>query len=399
MTVPQSDHFIRKLLLPELVLLKIDGIPGKARVDIDAQKCSAFEVCPRCATPSSVIYDHRWVVIKDAPMRDKHYFLNIRKRRFLCKSCQKPFTEPVAGIKVKSRTTERFKKHVLWACENFSDLTAVRRACRCSTGFIYKALYQMLELQRRRHTNYPWPEIIGIDEHFFKRNQQLGTREFASVLVDIKGRRIRELVQGRSVDVLHTALHHIPGRENVKQIVMDLCATFRSFAHQFFPNASITADKFHVIRLLHPAINRHRKAITGDKRALPLRRLLLCNGYKLNYQARWMLQQWLIQHPQLHDIYQAKEAIHRLYRMRSPSHAEKALTRLTDRLAHSQIPELKTLRRTLLAWRVEILNYFKTRLTNGMTEGFNNKAKLVKRRAYGYKSFQNYRLRLLNACA
>ncbi|MCA9588397.1 MAG: transposase, partial [Myxococcales bacterium] len=43
--------------------------------------------------------------------------------------------------------------------------------------------------------------------------------------------------------------------------------------------------------------------------------------------------------------------------------------------------------------------YFRTRATNAMTEGFNGKAKLVKRRAYGYRSFRNYRLRLLNACA
>jgi transposase len=52
-----------------------------------------------------------------------------------------------------------------------------------------------------------------------------------------------------------------------------------------------------------------------------------------------------------------------------------------------------------LKWKEEILAYFYTRLTNGRTEGFNNKAKLVKRRAYGYRSFRNYRLRLLNACA
>ena len=63
------------------------------------------------------------------------------------------------------------------------------------------------------------------------------------------------------------------------------------------------------------------------------------------------------------------------------------------------LPELKTLRRTLMRWRTEILAYFATGLTNGRTEGFNNKAKVVKRRAYGYRSFRNYRLRLLNACA
>lgn len=68
-------------------------------------------------------------------------------------------------------------------------------------------------------------------------------------------------------------------------------------------------------------------------------------------------------------------------------------------LAASPLPELQTFRRTLVRWRREILAYFGTGLTNARTEGFNNKAKLVKKRAYGYRSFQNYRLRLLNACA
>ena len=70
-----------------------------------------------------------------------------------------------------------------------------------------------------------------------------------------------------------------------------------------------------------------------------------------------------------------------------------------DSLAHSEVAELKTFRNTLMKWRREVLAYFKIRATNGMTEGFNGKAKLVKRRAHGSRSFSNYRLRLLNACA
>ena len=53
-----------------------------------------------------------------------------------------------------------------------------------------------------------------------------------------------------------------------------------------------------------------------------------------------------------------------------------------------------------MKWREEILNYFRTGLTNARTEGFNNRAKVVKRMGYGYKSFANYRiLRILSACA
>ena len=63
---------------------------------------------------------------------------------------------------------------------------------------------------------------------------------------------------------------------------------------------------------------------------------------------------------------------------------------MTDEMSFSHLKEIQTLRRTLLKWREEILNYFTTRLTNARTEGFNNKAKVVKRRAYGYKSFETH---------
>ena len=74
------------------------------------------------------------------------------------------------------------------------------------------------------------------------------------------------------------------------------------------------------------------------------------------------------------------------------------LTKLTDTMALSRLPEVQTLRRTLMRWRQEVLAYFVCRLTNARTEGYNAKAKLVKRRGYGYRSFVNYRLRLLSAC-
>ncbi len=50
-----------------------------------------------------------------------------------------------------------------------------------------------------------------------------------------------------------------------------------------------------------------------------------------------------------------------------------------------------------MKWRNEILNYFKTGITNARTEGFNNVAKVLKRNGYGYSSFENYRLRVLNS--
>ncbi len=392
----QSLELPQFFILPELKVFKWNhDRVGQQHVWL--QKKSTVEVCSRCANPSEVLYDHRWVKIHDQPIRGVQVWMHILKRRFYCKYCRKPFTEPIPGIRKGKRTTERYRRGLLWACENFQDLAKVRTAYNCSTWMIYQTLKEHLKLKLKKEINYPWPTTVGIDEHFFSRSK--GYREFATVIVDYNHKRVREIVLGRSKIELYKGLQDIPGRENVKNVVLDMSDTYKSFTREFFPNAILIADKFHVLRLLTPSINRRRKEITGDVRKNPVRKLLLRSGKRLEHFERRALYAWLHQHPELNEIYHAKETLYGFYRIKGYSKARKALTRLTDRLALSNLPEIKTFRRTLMKWREEILNYFKTGITNARTEGFNNVAKLVQKRAYGVKSFEMYRLRFLSACA
>lgn len=394
--MPQKSKLSQLVILPELKLLQ-ETRDRYGGFHIHVEKQCEFEVCPKCANKSKTIYDRRVVKARDEPIRNKPVHLYIIKRRFFCKSCKKPFTEPIQGIRKGKRTTERFRRSLLWACENFTDLKRVRKAYRCSSWFIHQTLHEHLDLNLRRHINYPWPKTIGIDEHFVSRSK--GYREFATILVDYKNKRVREMVLGKSKTELTTALHYIPGRENVKFVALDLSDSYKSFVKDFFPNAKMIADKFHVLRLLNPALNRRRKEITGDKRKNPIRKLLLRNSNNLESYERRSLFLWLKDHPELNEVYHYKEALHRLYRTKGYKQARRALIKLTDRMAASKLPEIKTLRRTLMRWREEVLNYFRDRITNARTEGFNNVAKLVQKRSYGVKSFKMYRLRYLNACA
>lgn len=386
----------RFLLLPELKLTRWTKI-GVATNLGEAEKDSATEVCPKCAKPSRTIYDRRRVRLMDQPIRGKAVMLWVTKRRFFCKACKKPFTEPVAGVKKGHRTTDRYRRGIVWAAENFSDLNRVRKEYRCSSWLVYQAVYEKLAHNLKRDLSYPWPKTIGIDEHFVTRRR--GFREFATIVVDYNNRRPRELVLGRSSGELHEKLAHIEGRENVKNVVLDLSDSYKSFVKCFFPNAELIADKFHVLRLLNPHLNRRRKLVTGDVRSNPVRRLLLTNRRNLSYLKRRALDAWLEQNPELFELYWWKERLSSFYRIKKTGHAARILTRMTDHMAHSKLPEIKTLRRTLLKWRNEILNYFPTRLTNARTEGFNNVAKLIQKRSYGVKSFELYRLKYLNATA
>jgi transposase len=390
---PNWESTSKFILLPELRILS-HWQSAKFRTKYKCEKESNFEVCPKCATPSSSVHDRRWVKIQDQPIRGSGVQLEILKRRFRCPGCKKVFTEPLAGVRKGFKTTQRFRRGLQWAAENFLDLKRVQRAYNCSSGLVYKVYYEQLERKLRERANNPWPSTIGIDEHSFRRGFR--TREFATILVDYPNKKIFEVGQGKTAIGLQTDFAHVPGREYVRNVVLDMCDPFKKFAKETFPQAKLIADHFHVIRLLNPMINKARTEITGDQRSNPVRKLLLMNGKRLEYFERKALQTWLGHHPKLKELYDFKEAMHGLYRCRGYNRAQSAFIVLTDRMALSKLPEIKRLRKTLMKWRVEILNYFATGLTNGRTEGFNNLAKLLQKRAFGFRSFKNYRLRLLS---
>lgn len=391
-----NDILAQQHLLPEMKLMTVRRGP-RGGMDMVVCMTAEMEVCPRCATPSRSVYDRRWVVVRDEPIRRGETRFRIRKRRFMCRPCGRPFTEPVQGVIKGKRTTERYAKAVQIACEDYVDLKKVRERFRCSGGYVYSVLYRHLELNLRMRRR-DWPERIGLDEHFFKRGKGFEKRQFVTMVVDQSGGRLLEVAEGRQgVDVEH-AVRHLKNPENVRWVSIDLCDPYKRFSKDYFPNAQIVADKFHVLRLPNAALMKYRKEAERGKNTAYLRNLLLRPGYQVLDYWRPRLKEWLKKYPALEEVYWAKERLSRFYRMRSVEQAAKELTRLTNSLTLSSVPELRRLRATLRKWRIAILNYWTSRQTNARVEGFNNKAKLVKRRAYGYISFPNYRLRLLNAC-
>jgi transposase len=334
--------------------------------------------------------------VKDAPIRGKHVELVIKKRRFWCAKCRKPFMEPAPGISKRSRTTQRFKSNVTWSSEKFSTLKDVAKASRCSEGYVYKAVYEMLELKQRQF-QYPWPKVLGIDEHKFKKTKN---RElfFATIFVDHKAKRIFEVVEGRDAETLRIALDKVSGRDEVLIITMDLADHYRQFCRSYFPNARIVADCFHVEKLFSSLLNKKRLNVTGDKRKNPIRTLVLRKRSDLKPYELNALQDWLNQHPHVREVYEYKEAIKRFYNCKGQSRARKIFKNILDKMGNSKQEGVISLRETIIEWRTEILAFHAKKLTNARTEGFNRLAKLLQRKAFGFRTFKFYRLKLLNAC-
>jgi transposase len=78
----------RSFLLPELRLLHVNANARRGLI-LDVEKTSKMEVCPKCATPSESVYDHRTVRVRDDLYRGRQVVLVIHKRRFACVRCRR----------------------------------------------------------------------------------------------------------------------------------------------------------------------------------------------------------------------------------------------------------------------------------------------------------------------
>jgi transposase len=107
------------------------------------------------------------------------------------------------------------------------------------------------------------------------------------------------------------------------------------------------------MRLFNNIVNQERKSCTGDKRKNPSRKLLLKRSADVDPHVRRAINRWLDENPTVREVYQYKEAMHRFYRIKGMKHAKRVLIKLTDQMALSNIPEIKTLRKTIHQWRNE----------------------------------------------
>ncbi len=220
---------------------------------------------------------------------------------------------------------------------------------------------ERLELELRKSRNAPWSKTVLIDEHAFGRNKKFRIKDFVTCFVDNPRRCLREMASGRNHTDLYEAIKHIPGKENVSHVVIDMSANYKNFAESYFTNARIVVDKFHVLRLL------------------------LRNGRDLKTYQKRAIGRFCRENPTLGEVYNFKERINNFYRIKGFNQASRILTKITDDMALSKIKEIRTMRRT--------------GLTNARIKGFNRKCKLLQRQAYGFQNFENYRLRALYKCS
>ena len=304
------------------------------------------------------------------------------------------------GLLPCKRSTEPFRRSVF--LKHWDGISRSRLGQREGIGSatVERWFLDFLQRQAAERSGAPCPRVLGIDEHFFTRR-----KGYATTLCDLKGRKVFDVVLGRSEAALEGYLERLPGKHLVQVVCMDLASVYRALVRKHFPNARIVADRFHVIRL----INHHFLACWRDidpagAKHRGLLSLMRRHRHNLRPDQAERLTAYLAAHPALDVIYRFKQRL--CYLLLKKHKTRRQCEQLAPRflravyqLRQANIAQLVRLGETLHSWAAEIATMWRFTRNNGITEGFHTKMEVLQRQAYGFRNFQNYRLRVKVMCS
>lgn len=354
--------------------------------------------CPKCGSNTLRLKDSWTRRVRHHPVGDKLTVLELRTGKYRCR-CGKYFHPKYPGILPYQRSSESLrhyvgKKHHEGLCQS-----VLGRTMAMSWATVERYYRHFLGRKAAEVEGNLAPRVLGIDEHFFTKKQG-----FATTLANLSTHKVHDVMLGRSEASLGPQLDKIPARWRTRVVLMDLSDTYRSIVRRYFENALIVADRFHVIRLINHHFMEAWKGIDPvGRKSRGLVSLMRRHEENLKPEQVPRLRAYLVDFPVLEQLYDFKQELTALMRLKKLT-ARAAKRVIPDFLfaieclKDTPIPTLQTLGNTLESWKDEIARMWRFTKTNSITEGLHNKMELIARRAYGFRNFQNYRLRVKALC-
>jgi transposase len=358
-------------------------------------------ICTRCGNLSHKIHQNHRYLVKDLPLMGQPVYLEINRRQFKCKICNKPFSEQLDFVKARRKYTNRLANNIVGqVLEN--DIKSVAERNNVTPEEIETMLKDAFH--QLNHQKPIGLKRLGIDEIALIKGQG----KYCAVLVDLDQGKLIEIISDRRKEKIAEVLTGW-GTEvllQIEEVSMDLWIPYKNLVEELMPNAQVVADRFHVMKQVNTELDNQRKKekreaekinsesdkeqiLSGLKKS---KYVLLKNEDNLTEEQKDKLEEVKQVSPTLSKMHHLKEELRMIFQ--SSIDWLEALFELGNWLvsARQYYPESQN---TMLRWFDEIIAYFDHRTTNGMVEGINNKLKLIKRSAFGFNNFDNFKIRSL----
>ena len=399
----------------EYKIVKIEKEKNKIEVELESKKGKVR--CPSCKKYTKSIHS-KLKPIKSVYLDSCGQSVNliIQKRRFHCYNCGKIFTEEMELNTKKGNISNKTKIQIRKDLLNY-NLTIKQIAIKnhVSSFTVRKELEEATKVIPNYQKNLP--KVISFDE--FKADTKEG--KYAFILNDPIHKKVLDILPSRKKERLIQYFTNTENRRSVEYIISDMYEPYLLVQKVMFPHAKYVVDKFHYIRYIMEALDKIRiklqdkygkkskeyKLLKNKKNVSILRKYSneinwwveqerMRNGHKVRVLPGEIIQELLDISSELRRGYELKELFLDIVHHATYSDAKRQLSDFIEICRESKIEEFIEASNTIENWLEYIANsLIDERYTNGYTEGMNNKIKVMKRVAFGYKNFEFFRGRIL----
>ena len=370
--------------------------------------------CECCGFDSVIRHSYQDSWIQLIPYQEVPTYLHLYKQRFRCTQCHHTFSAKTYYVAENCYISQSLKFAIAMDLKKKISMKDIARRYFVSTKTVERVLDSFFE-EPRKKPNY-LPKHLLIDE--FKGTSDCegamcfiisdaDTGKIFDILDDRRNFKLRAYFQRFTLKV----------RKRVTHIVMDMNASYDAVTKVVFPNAQISIDRFHVIQQITRAFNKQRiQAMNQLKKSNPQAqkdyrklkkywRTLLKKNAKLNYtsfkqfplfQRRYLTESEVLDYllsidDQLRQSYEVYQELLAAFDAKDSTE----FFDLIESLPHSLNDEFKKAIRYLRKHKEAIANSLKYPYSNGKLEGKNNLIKVIKRIAFGFRTFRHLRMRVL----
>lgn len=320
-------------------------------------------------------------------------------RRVDCKACGSVKREAIDFVLDDRFYTKRFGYVVGRRCRD-STIQAVAEEYHLDWHTVKELEKAYMREQLERAPDIA-PAVIGVDEISVRKGH-----EYRIIVSDLEQRR--PIWFGgtdrteESMDLFFKELGPVKSAR-IRLGVMDMWKAFRNSTEKNAPQAAILYDKFHVLRHLGEALDKVRKTEYSRLKDSPRKFVkgqkynLLSSKENLTGEGRKNLRVLLAANKRLNTAYLLKESFDQLWTYNSETWARKFFDNWCQSLKWQRLPSYEKFARLIERHWDGIAAYCKpeNKVALGFVEGFNNKVRVIQRRAYGLRDEEYLRLKIL----
>ena len=354
------------------------------------------KVCPRCGKRHLVKNGYRIRDFIGLPIGGKKVLIRMKVQRYKCRDCDYDQQERIPFATGSRSYTHRFAKYVV---DLLSGMTL--QDVSNHLGVSWDTVKEIHSTYLERHYSPPslkGVENIGIDEFAVRKGHV-----YKTIVVDLDSGRVLYVGDGKGADALTKFWRKVKRKGiKIKHVATDLSAAFIASVMENCPEAVHVFDHFHVVKLMNEKLDDIRRKVYSMEKDVNKRKvlkgtryLLLGNGADIfDKQHKSRLDNALAMNEPLSKAYYLKEQLRQIWMQPVKSMGEDVFDDWVRQAEQSKIPQLQKMAVTMRTYKTGILAWYDCHLSTGKVEGINNKIKVMKRNAYGFRDDKYFTLRL-----